>query len=100
MKSMVERIAEERATHEARGYTAEHDINHTDGSLATAALCYLETAQIQLANGMTTVPDCYHHKKWPWKREEFKPRDPITNLVKAGALLAAAGDRAILISGN
>jgi len=30
---------------------------------------------------------------WPWGVEYWKPKDPLTNLVRAGALVAAAIDR-------
>ena len=68
----------------AEGWSAEHDfIEHDGQQLAWAALSYLREA-IEL-NG---VDD------WPWDTQWWKPSDdPIRNLVKAGALIAAEIDR-------
>jgi hypothetical protein len=76
------------------GWTPEHDTEHTTGELTRAARCYADAA-------LTAVirPDAseYHrlvHHEWPWHQESWKPsNDPIRNLVKAGALIAAEIDR-------
>ncbi len=62
------------------GYTPEHDDLHLSGELLLAALAYLCTPGEEI---------------WPWDREAFKPKDPIQNLVVAGSLIAAEGDRLI-----
>ena len=80
----VERIAQERATHEARGWTAAHDDEHNHDELAIAAVCcsmYAMGFQIWARNN------------WPFN-EPFKPiKDPIRAHAVAGALLAAEIDR-------
>lgn len=76
--------AERRRQVEQEGWTPEHDDAHTDESLRRAALCY---ARLELGGGWD-VPD-----DWPWEPEAWKPRDNVTCLVKAGALLAAEIDR-------
>lgn len=78
-------IVRERARQIAEeGWTPEHDDGHVYGELAMAAAVY-------------AMPD--------WKRDlsawanlwpdgwQFKPRDRVRNLVRAGALIAAEIDR-------
>lgn len=68
------------------GWTPEHDAQHTDRSLAYAAACYATHSH---GVGFNSVPVV-----WPWECESWKPSDdPIRNLVKAGALIAAEIDR-------
>jgi hypothetical protein len=62
------------------GYGAETDAVYTGGELRQAAICY--------ALG--------HSQFWPddWDPKMFKPtREPIRDLIKAGALIAAEIDR-------
>lgn len=58
--------------------------------LADAAACYTLT-------GRGGDADHPQHSElvwlWPWGVEYWKPKDPLTNLVRAGALVAAAIDR-------
>lgn len=86
-----ERIAAERQRQiDAEGWSAEHDRSHNEGTLAGAALCYLTWAHGQL-QGYTTDSPPYD---WPWDEGWWKPsEDPIRNLEKAGALIAAEIDR-------
>ena len=60
--------------------------------LAQAAQCYLMLA-IEQAGGPSARGECYHGL-WPWPTG-WKPdrNDPVPNLVKAGALIAAEIDR-------
>lgn len=68
------------------GWSAQHDWAHDGGELAVAAACYA------LAHGdteSTGVPST-----WPFEASWWKPSDdPIRNLEKAGALIAAEIDR-------
>jgi hypothetical protein len=81
----VDLIREERErqiTHE--GYTPEHDLDHEADDFVLAAMAYLLGDEAQ----------------WPWTPDTFKPTQPINDLhvrdlVKAGALIAAAIDRAL-----
>lgn len=87
----VRRVAVERFRHvEEEGWSAHHDDEHDQGELAAAAACYADVAFRQ-ARGLnpSTLPNM-----WPWSRQWFKPAsEPIRNLEKAGALIAAELDR-------
>ena len=80
----VDMIAAERLRQVVvEGWTAEHDDQHGAGELVSAAECYL-------INGHVHMPA----ESWPWDGSWWKPSDdPIRNLVKAGALIAAEIDR-------
>jgi len=87
-KDAISLIAEERLRQiEAEGWTPEHDDEHGGGQLADAAACYA------LAGG--GMPEDMFMAFWPWEGFWWKPtpRDPVRNLVKAGALIAAEIDR-------
>ena len=73
------------------GWTPQHDDDeHESGDLARAVLCYL-TCGLNQSRGVgqqKTVP-----LSWPWAKEWWKPSDdPVRNMVKAGALIAAEID--------
>lgn len=75
------------------GHTRTEDI-YTLAQLLQGALCYAETALVQIQKGVTNLPPCYVHKDWPWERKDFKPgNDPLENLAKAGAFLVAETER-------
>jgi hypothetical protein len=80
-----ELIAAERQRQiDVEGWTPEHDDKHTTGALALAAACYAE-------RGLGDATWDWH---WPWSPDWWKPsKDPIRNLAKAGALIAAEIDR-------
>lgn len=96
--SGVEQIAAERARQIAvEGWTPEHDDRHTDGALAVAAKSYVWAATIATGDDLimkaTIIDRRIPIPGWP-KGWEFKPSDdPVRNLVKAGALIAAEIDR-------
>jgi hypothetical protein len=95
-------IAAERAR-QVRGeqWTTAHDDEHTEAQLAGAAHSYVEAAYRQINTPILAPSDEYLSgsairpaKWWTWAREWWKPSDdPIRNLVKAGALIAAEIDR-------
>lgn len=91
-KTGVELIAEERERQiSTEGWTPEHDDQHQMNEMIAAADCYMTTAAITDQGGCGPG-DCQDH--WPWDTEWWKPsEDPIRNLVKAGALIAAEIDR-------
>ena len=68
----------------AEGWTAEHDDEHRGGELARAAIAYAIHAYFPYSASVD-----YH---WPW-RTRIKPGSQISDLVKAGALIAAEIDR-------
>ena len=95
MKKGTELIAEERQRQiEVEGWTKEHDAEHTNDSLAFAAVCYA------IPSVYRTYSYCPLRKErvpdfWPWDMEWWKPTpdNRIRELVKAGALIAAEIDR-------
>jgi hypothetical protein len=95
--SGAELIAAERQRQiEVEGWTLEHDdIAHDTGALLEAARSYLWVAAPP-SLGRPAPPT-----GWPWDRASWKPSvDPIRNLVKAGALIAAEIDRLQRISNS
>ncbi len=88
--SGIELIAAERRRQiTVEKFTPEHDDSHVGGDLTHAAWCYMmhnEPAQ--------RTDDASAPVDWPWHAKWWKPSDdPIRNLVKAGALIAAEIDR-------
>jgi len=81
------------------GWTPDHDDAHPPGTLAAAAACYARAAEIAAARQASgTAADQASLDEaadfWPWNTTWWKPRpDPITNLTRAGALIAAEIDR-------
>jgi hypothetical protein len=88
----IELIAAERSRQVSQeGWTPEHDDQHTDSEMVRAAVCYARRAAHQIAicdDWPVHLPD-----DWPWDESWWKPTDPLPNLVKAGALIAAEIDR-------
>lgn len=81
--------AERRRQVDAEGWTVDHDDTHRTGELAKAAACYASEAWMPLTESHRNPPP-----DWPWERRWWKPTgDPIRDLVKAGALIAADIDR-------
>lgn len=77
----AERIAAERTRQiTEENWTPEHDATHVNKELAHAAITYL-------CDYTCVESDC-----WPWD-DWWKPSNPIKDLVKAGALIAAEIDR-------
>lgn len=80
----------------AEGWTPAHDDGHDKGQLVMAALSYGEVAAEQLCGVQHGSPDApwWTRTDWPWTNDWWKPSDdPINNLVRAGALIAAEIDR-------
>lgn len=77
--------AERQRQIDAEGYTPEHDWHHSRQEFVDAAEAYLTHA-----SGMA-ASECL--LGWPWDAPSFKPSDTRRDLVKAGALIAAAIDR-------
>jgi hypothetical protein len=81
------------------GHDDQHDDEHYAGELSTAAITYAVHAWWQLtdpATGWTPnqVEEIELEQWWPWDAGDFKPSaDPIRNLERAGALIAAEIDR-------
>lgn len=95
--SVIEEIAAERLRQiEAEGWTPEHDNNHTDGKLATAAACYALNSVLSGPIHYDRFADLLKntvHKAWPWPRSWWKPKDRRRDLIRAGALIVAEIER-------
>lgn len=93
----VELIAKERQRQiEKEGWSFKKDIKtHPNGELAMAATCYL----LDYFGNQVPETRAYYRNQaitnWPWAEEWWKPtpKDPIRQLTKAGALVAAEIDR-------
>ena len=92
--SGVAMIADERLRQiKEEGWTPEHDDEHFMGEMSAAAICYAELSVNEEIRG-DTPSLTLAAQWWPWDAEWFKPtNDPVRNLVKSAALLAAEIDR-------
>ena len=89
-------IAEERERQiNEEGWTPAHDAQWKAQELGFAARCYLD-------KGVNLIPRLYDPSPfWPWDNAWWKPsKDPVRNLVKAGALIAAEIDRLQRLPGS
>jgi hypothetical protein len=104
--SGIDLIAAERVRQMSeKGWTAEHDDGHADGSLAMAAACYAANERIYVERRYARLVGFVD--PWPWQNWEddrkaggnHVTRVPLrgearkTALIKAGALIAAELDR-------
>lgn len=79
-------VLKERARQiSGEGWTLEHDNEHTDAQLPSAALCYVYASIFD--------PIYFLPRYWPWDRKWWKPSDSRRNLVKAAALIVAEIER-------
>ncbi|MEO0797361.1 MAG: hypothetical protein AAFX93_19590 [Verrucomicrobiota bacterium] len=77
-------------------YSPEHDDLHDECELGLAAECYVHAARMNMLHPQIEIPHWAAGPGgiWPWEIESWKPsQDPIRNLVKAGALIAAEIER-------
>ena len=97
-------IAECLRQREVEGWTAEHDDDHADGSLALAGAAYAELACKRCAYNSPAGDNYPQWPKlgpndgkppawWPWSMEWWKPAGFRRELVKAGALIIAEGEK-------
>lgn len=93
--SGVDLIAQERFRQMAKeGWTQKHDDSHRRKQLAHAADSYLAVHIHPSGDGTFGGSETGPTYNWPWSEKWWKPSDdPIRNLVKAGALIAAEIDR-------
>lgn len=78
-------------------FSHERDDGYVRGDLVAAAICYADEAG-SIVWGPDGIGDCpvqgWAPEQWPWDPSWWKPSaDPIRNLEKAGALIAAEIDR-------
>lgn len=75
---------------DVEGFTGGHDDDHEAGELVLAAYGYLTEHDAFGGEPCGDDPP----EAWPWGPKWWKPSpDPVRNLVKAGALIAAEIDR-------
>ena len=108
MKTGIELVAEERQRQINNGYDSNHDLHHDFRELVQAARTYmgaafLQTKSKEIGNSNEAAISWHEDNEpwqwkyikldWPWEEESFKPTTPLQDLIKAGALIAAAIDR-------
>ena len=83
---------------EVEGWTPEHDDKHDKQELVLSAIAYAS----HNLNVNTLLRTRIHGTTcWPWDWKWWKPSpDPVRNLVKAGALIAAEIDRLKRLKGK
>jgi hypothetical protein len=101
--SVIDEIAAERRRQiEGEGWTHEHDDEHEDGEMATAAACYVrpDLRLVEISDDGVQLSD-----PWPWwdefnegrlrSREKawWKPKDRRRDLIRAAALIVAEIER-------
>lgn len=93
----AELIVQERNRQiEVEGFDKEHDSHHHVTEFINAASCYLQTGFCYAVGNEHSLDHTIQHIKrgeFVWGKEWFKPTSCLRDLVKAGALIAAAIDR-------
>lgn len=92
-------ISEERLRQiSTEGFGPEHDLKYENFELPRAAVAYALVSTSHKANvpydQWGTLRE-YFYSLWPLDRKWFKPKTPIRDLARAGALIAAEIDRRI-----
>lgn len=92
----IELIAEERRRQiEKEGWTAEHDAKHLDYDLSCVGALYALHLVLNVHENYSMFFNKIFSYFYPWDSKWWKPtpNDPIRQLTKAGALIAAEIDR-------
>jgi hypothetical protein len=101
MKTGIQLISEERERQICKeGWSELHDDDHVFGELADAAIVYADAAEALIRGDKDISGMRFYYmqaglsKQWPWAVEYLKiDANPVRNLVKSGALIAAEIDR-------
>ena len=119
-KTGVDLIAAERSRQISKeGWSADHDDEHTDASLALAAVCYAAPERLYIIRNHAAGPCFYDpwpdswdskwdkrygygsgrrtHGNYPPSPQTYTRKERLDLLVKAGALIAAEIDRLLRI---
>ena len=78
-------LAERQRQFDTLGYTAEHDDQYTQGELLRVAVMYSQSA---VGFPLGLQPDG-RPTGFPWDARHWKPKGPVRDLVRAGALCLA-----------
>ncbi|BBF93358.1 DUF7220 family protein [Blastochloris tepida] len=89
---MLAVMAERRRQIEVEGWSPEHDDGVLPGSLAAAGASYALEAPHHLSAG-GAGQSARPPESWPWSRDWWKPTGFRRDLVKAGALIIAEGEK-------
>ena len=100
MKTGIELIAEERQRQiDVEGYSEQHDSQHDLVEFIYAAIAYAESAKVDANSEGLDISNFELMRRkiemgrfYPWG-DSFKPTSCLKDLIKAGALIAAAIDR-------
>lgn len=96
--AVIDVIEERRRQVCSEGWTARHDNEHGDGSMALAAACYACNAATW-ARRDPSIQDTDYVRlsspgfRWPWAQKWWKPKSQRRDLVRAAALLIAEIER-------
>lgn len=97
-KGAADVLAERQRQIFDEGWTAKHDDQNSDGSMALAAACYALNAAVW-ADRPKAIPQSDYVRlanpgyRWPWSEKSWKPKSQRQDLVRAAALLLAEIDR-------
>ena len=84
------RIQQERVRQvKDEGYTLARDAEYVNGELIAAGDCYFHRGMYPDMEGVPVT--------WPWPADTFKPKDPESNFVRAGALALAEKERLLAV---
>jgi hypothetical protein len=93
-----EMIVSERARQLCKeGYSPAHDDQHTEGQLAVLAAAYALSSRSGYETRLQRMVAAHLLDTYGWK---FKPKDPVRDLVRAGALILAELERVIRRGGH
>lgn len=88
--ALADVAAERQRQIEAEGWAPEHDDEHRNGELATAAACYAAPGAVEWGSWTSRAR---RSLKWPWDRRWWKPKGDRRDLVRAAALIIAEIER-------
>ena len=74
---------ERRRQIEVKGYNAYHDFREPLNHLVAGGISY----------AICDIDEECASAWWPWELDQWKPKDRMRNLIRAGALIAAAIDK-------
>lgn len=87
---IAEIAAERRRQIEVEGWTPEHDDEHEEGSLASAAGCYAHYASLP---NEVRAANTWWPRNWPWQSSFWNPKGRRRDLIRAAALIVAEIER-------